>query len=95
MAQVFIILEVKTTLNGHPYVVVESQSEAIVDPMLGCIKQATSKRYSIRVADASIAEANKGKVWAGFNIDNFDIQPSKYTGLDGEEHKTDWLYPRR
>ena len=94
MAKEFIIKEVSLTVNNRPFVRVECTTPAVVDPMLGMIKKETTKSYSICVADASIAEANKGKVWVGFDPECFDIRKSTYPGLDGKMVTTEWLYPK-
>ena len=94
MANEFVIKSVGVNSKGTPFVKVESCTAEVVDPMLGVIKKATTKSYSICVADSSIAASNIGKVWQGFDPDNFDIRPSTYPGLDGKEYTTEWLYPK-
>ena len=95
MANEFVITSVGVNSKNTPFVKVVCSTPAVVDPMLGIIGKESTKSYNICVADSSIAEQNIGKVWTGFNPDNFDIRPSTYTALDGKEYTTNWLYPRR
>lgn len=95
MAKEFVIHSVGVNSKNTPFVKVVCTSEPVVDPMLGIIGKATTQSYNICVQDSSIAATNIGKVWTGFNPDNFDIRPSTYKGLDDKDYTTNWLYPRR
>ena len=94
MASEFVIKSVGVNSKGTPFVKVECSTPEIIDPMLGVIKRATTKSYSICVADASVAQSNIGKVWTGFDPECFDIRPSTYKGVDDKDYTTEWLYPK-